>query len=129
MDPERWKRIDALLSAALDREEAERASFLAQACEGDEELRRQIQSLLLEQKAAGSFLQTPLDPAEVMGAAQPALSENELGGRGASPGDQTLPLLGGMGALPHGSLLGRYIVLNKIGSGGMGVVYWTGRWL
>jgi eukaryotic-like serine/threonine-protein kinase len=60
MDPERWKRIDALLSAALECEESQRAAFLSRACEGDEELRKEVQTLLSEGKAAGSFLQTPV---------------------------------------------------------------------
>src|SRR5215469_15371265 len=38
MNPERWQRIGEVLSAALECEEQQRASFLAKACEGDDEL-------------------------------------------------------------------------------------------
>ncbi len=51
MNPERWQRIDALVSAALERPEEERASFLERACEGDEELRKQVQRLLFNDAA------------------------------------------------------------------------------
>jgi hypothetical protein len=44
MNPERWRQIDQLLEAALEREPEERAAFLALACEDDESLRRQVES-------------------------------------------------------------------------------------
>src|SRR5215467_1619765 len=58
MNPERWKQIDALLSAALQCEEGQRAGFLAQACEGDEELQKQVQQLVSAHEAAASFLKS-----------------------------------------------------------------------
>jgi len=41
MKPERWKQMDQLLEAALEREPKRRAEFLNQACGGDEELPEQ----------------------------------------------------------------------------------------
>ena len=38
MDSERWKQVDDLLQAALDRPPEERDAFLRQACAGDEAL-------------------------------------------------------------------------------------------
>src|SRR5262245_19095917 len=46
MTPERWRQVDQLLQAALSRPLAERAAFLAEACAGDEDLRREVSSLL-----------------------------------------------------------------------------------
>ena len=46
MNPERWRQIDQLLEAALEREPDERAAFLAAACEGDKSLRLEVESLL-----------------------------------------------------------------------------------
>ena len=40
---ELWGRIERLWNAALERAQPERAAFLAEACEGDEELRREVE--------------------------------------------------------------------------------------
>ncbi len=55
MDADRWERLSQLFHAASEREPAERQKFLAGACAGDEELRREIESgvrLLKEQASA-----------------------------------------------------------------------------
>ena len=44
--PERWRRIEALLDAALQRKPDERPDFLAETCGSDEPLRREVESLL-----------------------------------------------------------------------------------
>jgi len=46
---DRWQRVDTLYHAALQHDPAERASFLAAACDGDEELLAEVQSLLTHQ--------------------------------------------------------------------------------
>ena len=46
MKPEGGKEIDNLFAAALEREPAERTAFLDEACAGDEQLRKEIESLL-----------------------------------------------------------------------------------
>ena len=38
LDPDRWRRIDQVFDAALDRPPGERAAYLDEACEGDPEL-------------------------------------------------------------------------------------------
>jgi len=43
---ERWKQVEELFNAALELESVARAAFLAEACAGDEELRREVESLL-----------------------------------------------------------------------------------
>jgi len=53
MESERWKRVDDLLQAALERPPAERADFLRQACAGDAALEREVRSLLASEQAAG----------------------------------------------------------------------------
>ena len=59
MDSERWKRVDNLLQAALERAPGERDAFLRQACAGDEAIEREVRSLLASQQRAGSFLESP----------------------------------------------------------------------
>jgi serine/threonine protein kinase len=46
MTLERWREIERLFHAVLDRPVPERATFLASACGGDPDLRREVESLL-----------------------------------------------------------------------------------
>ena len=46
MEPERWEQLARLHRAALEREDSQRAAFLKEACAGDEDLRREVESLL-----------------------------------------------------------------------------------
>jgi serine/threonine protein kinase/Tol biopolymer transport system component len=52
MAPERWQRIEQLYHAALEQTPERRSAFLEEASGGDEELRREVESLL-EQPDAG----------------------------------------------------------------------------
>jgi serine/threonine-protein kinase len=51
--PERWKEVESVFQAALDRASAERAAFLGGACAGDADLRREVESLLAAHAEAG----------------------------------------------------------------------------
>jgi serine/threonine-protein kinase len=46
MNPERWRRIDIVYHAALAHPVEQRPAFLADACDGDEALRREVETLL-----------------------------------------------------------------------------------
>ena len=56
MTPERWQEVTRLYQAALQVNPAERAAFLARSCGADDGLRREVESLLRADDAAGSFL-------------------------------------------------------------------------
>src|SRR5262245_17805489 len=99
MKPERWKQIEKLYDAALKLDAPQRAAFLDQACEGDEELRLEVASLLESDEQAGSFLAAPAT--EVM--------DRSVAAEGASS--------------PVGRQIGRYQALSLLGAGGMGEVY------
>lgn len=101
MDPERWKQIDELIQAALDIPSPGRDEFLRRKCAGDAELEREVRSLLDSHRKLGGFLESP---ATVM-AAQ-AMIETQ--------GDRDALL---------GRAISHYRVIQRIGSGGMGVVY------
>jgi hypothetical protein len=58
MTSERWRKVEELYHAALARPSDERDSFLREATADDEELRREVESLLTFDSQAEDFLET-----------------------------------------------------------------------
>jgi serine/threonine protein kinase len=58
MTPERWAEIERLYYAALPRGAGDRAAFLEDACGTDQELRREVESLLRYEPKAAAFLES-----------------------------------------------------------------------
>ena len=96
-----WQRVEQLFQEAWDLEAANRPAFLADACRGSERLRQAVEDLLHASTGAET---NPLWN-------EPAI-RNEARFLAAS-----------RAARDHATTLDRYRLMERIGAGGMGVVY------
>ncbi len=99
MNPERWRKVDAIFQAALDRAPEERAAFLVEVCGKDDALRREVEALLVADQKADSLIEIP-----AYAMAAPLLVERD-----------TSSFIG--------KSLSHYKILSLLGKGGMGEVY------
>ena len=56
---ERWQQIEKLCQSALELKESQRKTFLEEACAGDDELRREVESLLKFDSRGDRFIEEP----------------------------------------------------------------------
>lgn len=103
-----------LCHAALSRPASERAALLAEACADDEDLRREVESLIAGAESAPAFLETPVSVEALLKArdAQGSLMDGVV-----SAADRPKTLLAA------GTQLGPYEIVALIGAGGMGQVF------
>jgi serine/threonine protein kinase/predicted Zn-dependent protease len=99
MTPERYQQVGQIYLAALEFESDQRAAYLAEACVGDEALRKEVESLLGYQARSGGIIDQHLIEAAVR----------------AMANDPTSKVIG--------QDLGHYRILSLLGKGGMGEVY------
>ena len=116
MDPERWRHVETLYHATLARPAGERAAFLAEACAGDEWLRREVQSLLDQPGSGHGALEGGALAMAAKGFA-PSASGGSLIGRRIGPYEVTAHLgAGGMGEVfrAHDTTLGRDVAIKVL---------------
>src|SRR5437773_12156012 len=99
MTPQRLNEIERLYHADREQREGEMVAFLKQACGSDDELCREVESLLAYRTATEDFMEAP--PMDV--AARQLARER--------------------GEKMKGRVLGRYKIEAWLGAGGMGDVY------
>ncbi|MGH9846097.1 MAG: protein kinase domain-containing protein, partial [Blastocatellia bacterium] len=97
MSPERWRRIEEIFLSVADRPAAEREDYLTRACGGDEELQREVLSMLARDTPE-DFLPKPIANVVLSFTAEP---KDEL----------------------TGARIGPWRITRLVGRGGMGAVY------
>ncbi len=98
-----YHRIKELFHSTLEREPDQRAAFLAAACDGDDSLRDEVESMIACHDEAGSFIEAP-----ALEVAAGLLANEEC---------ESI----------EGKRIGPYKVIREIGRGGMGTVYLAAR--
>ena len=100
---ERWARVKELFEAAADLSLNDRATLLNEKCDGDDALRRDVESLLDSDAQTDGFIEQPA--LEMPWDLFPEAPEESLAGR----------------------QFGAYQIIREIGRGGLGAVYLAAR--
>ena len=100
MNDKRWEQIEQLYHSTLEKDLKERKAFLANATGGDEELRREVESLLAYEDRAAQFIESPAV---------------EVAARMMAENAHTKVM--------SGQMIKQYKIIEPLGAGGMGEVY------
>ena len=102
MTPERWQCVDEIFQSAIELQPEARSAFVVGACANDEELRREVESLIVADAQGLSLVEEPAFETAVglLAMGEPAPHE-----------------------LLEGQSISHYEIVGLIGRGGMGEVY------
>ncbi len=95
----RWRQLEVLFLEVVELDPKDRAAYLDKHCNGDSELRAEVEALVHSSDSAPQFLDVP-----IMGAVKKIADENAL-------------------ALSPGIRVAHYEIVGLLGAGGMGQVY------
>jgi len=107
MEQQRWRQVERIYHSAKEQEPGHRRAFLAEACQDDEDLLREIESLFAQDTSRECVLDRP--PA--------GLTDSTASRPGEAGPDRAGPVV------PGALLDGRFRILRVAGAGGMGFVY------
>ncbi len=103
MTPERWAQIRQIFDGALERQQQDRSAYLRVACAGDDQLRREVESLVASHEDSQDFMSTPAADLNML-----ALEVSSA-------------------SVPRVPRVGPYQLEKRIGRGGMGSVWLASR--
>jgi len=107
LNPERWEQISRIFNSAIGLEVEARAAYVAGQCGSDESLRSEVEKLIASHQRASE--------------------ENFIGGHAAEDAASLLlkddKAHAHTTALTDGQQLGSYLIIKRLGAGGMGEVY------
>ena len=115
MANERWQKIEEVFEKAVELSKNEREKFLNSVCNGDDELRREVEMLIAADSAAEEFIEEPIVGNHTLSnflSQSSFLAENI---------EDSVP--------PHfiGKRVGAYRLIRELGRGGMGAVFLAQR--
>lgn len=102
MNPERWQQISRIFKSAISLDDAARAAYVRDKCGTDSDLREEVEKLIESHQQAAD--QDFIGGLAVENAAELFVGEEKL-------------------SLEKGQLFGSYVILDHLGTGGMGEVY------